>query len=323
VLRLPALSLVSLLVSAQVWATDVAHELLVKMTRSTRALDYEGSFVYQHDNQIESMRIIHKVVEGAPRERLVSLNGAPREIVRDAREVRFYYPNDNIVIVEPRRANNQEFPNILPERLQGLDENYLIRLGGQGRVAGRVAQQVVIEPRDNYRYGYRLWADRDTGLLLKAELVGEQGRLLEQFVFAAISVGVDIPASALAPETARAGMMWHRDNSAHRKDAPADTRVAWTAGRLPKGFRLSTQMIRDIPMRKKSVDHLVYSDGLAAVSVFIELQDPDDKIAAPGASHIGAVNAYAARIDGHRVTAMGEVPAATVSLIGASVARRP
>ncbi len=318
-LRLPVLSLVSLLVSTPLWAADAAQGLLTKMTRATRTLDYEGTFVYQHDYQIESMRIVHKVVDGMPRERLVSLNGVPREIIRDAREVRFYYPNDNAVVVEQRRTNGLDFPNILPDQLQGLDENYVIRLGKQGRLAGRVAQQILIRPRDSYRYGYDLWADNDTGLLLKAELMDDKQKMLEQFVFTQISIGGNVAASALEPEMARQGMLWHRDNSERAKQANA----SWTVTRLPKGFKLSTQMKREIPLRKKSVEHLVFSDGLAAVSVFIEKQDADDKTSGPGTSHLGAVNAYAIKVDGHHITAMGEVPAATVSLIGGSVARRP
>lgn len=321
-LRLPVLSLVSLLVSAPAWAADTAHEWLVKISRSTRALDYEGAFIYQRDHQIETMRIVHKVVNGAPRERLVSLSGVPREVIRDAQEVRFYYPNDNAVVVEQRKATNQDFPSILPERLQVLDENYLITLGRRGRVAGRSVQQVLIRPRDSYRYGYRLWADIDTGVLLKADLLDEKDRLLEQFVFTHISIGGNIPASALTSEMARQGMVVYRDNNTQRSK---HVQTAWAVTRLPKGFKLSAQLRREIPMRKKSVEHLVYSDGLAAVSVFIEKSEADEKRTAveAGASQLGAVNAFAAQVDGYHITAMGEVPLATVSLIGESVARRP
>src|SRR5205085_2402836 len=121
------------------------------------------------------------------------------------------------VIVEPRRTS-QEFPNILPERLSGLDENYAIQLGKQGRVAGRPVQQILIRPRDSFRYGYQLWADLDTGLLLKAELVDEKGRMLEQFVFAQVSIGNKVPAAALTSEMGRQGMLWHRDSSERGKD---------------------------------------------------------------------------------------------------------
>lgn len=318
-LRLPALFLVGTLLSAPVWATDAAHEWLMKMARASRTLDYEGSFVYQHNSQIETLRIIHKVVDGVAQERLTSLSGVRREIVRDAREVRCYYPDDNSVIVEQRRANNQNFPSILPEQLQGLDENYVIQLGKQERVAGRATQQVLIRARDNYRYGYHLWADRETSLLLRADLVDDKDRLLEQFVFTHVIIGGNIPLPALAPETERPGMVWHRDSS----DPAQTAQVSWTATQLPKGFKLSRQIKRGLPQRKKPVEHLVYSDGLAAVSVFIEKQGSDAKDLVRGSNRTGAVNVYGTQINGHHVTAVGEVPAATVSLIGGSMTRRP
>lgn len=317
-LRLPALSFVGLLLSTPVWAADTAHEWLVKMTLAARNLDYEGVFVYQHDSQLESMRIVHKIVDGMPQERLVSLNGVPREIIRDAREVRHYYPDDNWVMVEHRRADNQNFPSILPERLQGLDDNYVIQLGKQGRVAGRMTQVVLIRPRDGYRYGYHLWADLETGLLVKAALMDEKDKMLEQFVFTQVTIGANIPAAALAPEMMRQGMIWYRDSSEPAKDVEAD----WVAIQLPKGFKLSMQIKRETPTHKKQVEHLVYSDGLAVVSVFVEKQDADNKGALLGKNHMGAVNAFGNQINGHQVTTVGEVPAATVSLIGESIARR-
>jgi len=315
-LRLPILSLMAAL-ALPVWAADDAHQWLVKMARAGRNLDYEGTFVYRHDAQLDTLRIVHKVTEGVAHERLMSLNGVPREIVRDAREVRSYYPEDNSVVVEQRRADDQTFPSLLPERVQNLDENYIIQLGKPGRVAERPVQQVLVRPRDSYRYGYRLWADRETGLLLKADLMDETDRMLEQFMFIQVTVGGNIPTSALAPQTARSGMVWHRDSS----EIARDVETSWVATRLPKGFELTKQMKRELPTRRKAVEHLVYSDGLAAVSVFVEKNEAGNQVT-EGASRTGAVNAYGRPADGHYVTTVGEVPAATVSLIGDSVTRR-
>jgi sigma-E factor negative regulatory protein RseB len=318
-LQRSTLCVATLLVSTSLLADDGARDWLAKMARAVRNLDYEGTFVYQHDSRLDTLKIIHKIVDGVPHERLVSLSGAPHEVVRDAREVRRYYPDENAVIVEARRADNQDFPSILPERFQDLEENYFISLGRVGRVAGRAAQQVLVRPRDSYRYGYHLWSDRDSGLLLKAELVDEKERVLEQFVFTHVSVGGHISVSALAPQTVNANMATHRDKA----DAAAASEPQWTVTKLPKGFRLSMQVRRDVLSRKKSVEHLVYSDGLAAVSVFVEKSDAGDRDLLQGVSRMGAVSAYGAQVDNHHVTAMGEVPSATVSLIGGSVARRP
>jgi sigma-E factor negative regulatory protein RseB len=108
---------VLLLVSVSLYAADdAAREWMGKMTRAVRNLNYEGTFVYQHDARIDTLKIIHKIVDGVPHERLISLSGAPNEVVRDAREVRRYYPDENVIVIEQRRADNQDFPSILPER---------------------------------------------------------------------------------------------------------------------------------------------------------------------------------------------------------------
>lgn len=321
--RLPPLSVAvvvvtALSVSMSASAGESAHEWLTKMARAARQHDYEGTFVYRHESQLDTLRIVHKVVDGVARERLVSLSGTPREIVRDGREVRCYYPDDNSVVVEQRRADNQNFPSILPERIQDLDENYDIQLGRSGRVAGRAAQQVLIRPRDSFRYGYRLWADLETGLLLKAELVDDKDSMLEQFMFTQVNIGGNVPSASLVPQSERPGMVWLRDSGGQMKNIEA----SWVANRLPKGFKLSTQMKREVPANKKPVEHLVYSDGLAAVSVFVEKLDTTDDVV-PGTSQMGAVNAFGTQVDGHYVTTVGEVPAVTVSQIGGSVTRRP
>lgn len=295
-----------------------AHAWLMKMSRAARTLDYTGAFVYQHGTQLEAMHIVHQGRGGAARERLVSLNGAPREVIRNEREVICLLPDMKSAVVEYRKTGGERFPGLLPERLPDLDEHYAIGLGGSGRVAGREAQIVLIYPRDDYRYGYQLWADRDTGLLLKADLLDRKGRILEQFMFTHLVIGEPIPDSAFVPQIPdQQGLRWYREESG--PPPPQTGEPGWTAERLPAGFRLSTFMMRREPMRHKPVEHLVYSDGLAAVSVFIEKREEDDKPFVLGASRMGAVHAFGRRIGAHQVTAVGEVPAATVTMIGSSM----
>lgn len=302
--------------SSTAFAGDTAHEWLMKINHAARNLEYEGVFVYQHDAQLEALRIFHKVENKKTKERLVSLNGAPREIIRDEHEVRCYWPDTNSVMVEYRKAGSKGFPTILPERLQDLDEYYVLQLGGIERITGRAAQLVVIKPADMYRYGYHLWADKDTGLLLKADLVDAKGNILEQFMFTQVSIGTKIPAASLAPGMAGKGMVWYRENDDH-----ADTTAApgWTATRLPKGFHLSMHIMRHMPMRQQPVEHLVYTDGLAAVSVFIEKQEKGAKPFMLGPSRMGALHAMTGLVNDYQITAVGEVPAETVALIGGSM----
>lgn len=307
---------VCLVFSTAALAGDAAHDWLMKINQAARMLDYEGVFVYQHETQLEAMRIVHKVENGESHERLVSLNGAPREIIRNQREVTCYWPDKNSVMVEFRKADKQTFPAILPERIQGLDDYYAIRLGNVERVTGRPAQLVIVKPVDQYRYGYHLWADKETGLLLKADLLDTQGKILEQFMFTHINIGTKIPASALAPGVFGKDMVWHKEDEA-LKATPA--KAGWTAAKLPKGFRLSAHISRHTLMRKRPVEHLVYTDGLAAVSVFVEKRDENSRPFMLGPSRMGAVNALGSRVDDYQITTVGEAPAETIALIGGSV----
>lgn len=307
------------LLAAPVRAADEPHDWLLRIAQAARQLNYDGTFVYQHGAQLETMRIVHRVVNGVTEERLVSLTGAPREVIRTEREVRCYLPDSNTIVVEHRRANGQGFPALLPERLRDLEENYVLELGRAARVTGRPVQELVIRPRDEYRYGYRLWADRETGLLLKADVIDDKGRVLEQFMFTQIAIGGDIPASAIAPQTKDAGMVWHRDAVSEVRVAPG-----WRATKLPRGFKLASSVLRRMPLRQDPVQQLVYSDGLATVSVFIErLREGGPPPTADGPTRMGALYALGRPIDSHHVTVVGEVPAKTVAMIGASVVAEP
>jgi len=297
-----------------------AQALFARMHQAGRSLDYEGTFVYQHGDQLESLRIIHKAGTGGVRERLVSLNGAPREIIRTDSEVRCYLPDENAVLIEHRRADNRNFPALLPDSLALLKGNYMIRAGKEGRVAGHKAVSVRIKPRDAYRYGYLLWVDEASGLLLKASLLDEQGEVIEQYMFTQVSIGGPIPESELKPQYPAKGIVWQR--------ADDETRVSstgqWTATRLPDGFTLSARIVRMLPARKQPVEHLVYSDGLAVVSVFVEKAGDEARPnALSGLTHMGAAHAFGKVVDGHQVTVVGEAPALTVDMIGESVRSGP
>lgn len=301
-------------------ASDQGHAWLMRMTDAAEKLNYDGHFVYRYDNQLESMRIIHKVDKRSVLERLISLNGAPREIIRDNKKVRCYLPDENSVVVGHRRTKVKSFPSVLPKKLSVLDQNYSIELGGKERVAGRLAQEVVIKPKDNFRYGYRLWADTKTGLLLRADLFNTRGKPLEQFMFTHVEVGGKIARADLDPGMSTKEMIWHRVRSMEDKGKAS---VSWGLHGAPRGFSLSAESDRMMPEGKKTMNHLVYSDGLAAVSVFVEkVHKNDEKKETQGVSKMGAVHAFRKRINGHQITVVGEVPAKTVEAIARAVVKR-
>ncbi len=304
------------------YAADGAHDLLMKMSEAARALNYQGTFVYQHGDQLDSMRIAHKVQKGEASERLVSLNGAAREVIRNRNEVQCYLPDENSVMVEHRKLDARSFPAMVPQSIAQLDRHYIIALGSSGRVADHAVRDVLIRPKDPYRYGYQLWADRSTNLLLKATLVDDKGRVVEQFMFTDVKIGGKIPDIAFKPHLPGKDLVWHHEDSGVLEPTNAD--VDWKVEKLPPGFALTARVRRSLPARKTPVEHLVYSDGLAVVSVFvgkIEAGSQSDSINGP--MHVGAVHVYGKVIGSHQITVVGEVPAVTVDMIGKSVVHHP
>lgn len=290
--------------------------MLARMQRAAQSLDYDGTFVYQHGDRIESFRIVHRGSgAGGVRERLVSLSGVPREIIRNDHEVRCYLPDDKTLLVEPRRPGARNFPSLLPESFAALNAYYRFRSGRGERVAGRQTQVIAIRPRDGYRFGYRLWTDDDTGLPLKAQLIDDEGRTIEQYLFTQIAIGKAIADADLRsqnPESSPIGQ------ASEALVTPGEAR--WTVARLPSGFSLTARTVRRLSALREPAEQLVYSDGLAVVSVFVEPVDQSGaSTALAGPTQMGAVHAFGKVMDGYQITVVGEVPAATVTIIGQSV----
>jgi len=254
------------------------------------------------------------------KEKLVSLNGLAREIIRNNDEVVCYLPDKKAVMAGHRSGRPIEqtkFPAILPDNIEHLNQSYKIDTKDAERIAGRPTVLVSIDPRDSLRYGYRFWADQATGLLLKSDLVDSNGKTIEQFMFTDIKIGQPIKDKDLEPSYSGKGMVWHRGGEDSAEKVPDSEH--WQVHDLPAGFRVTGRMIRDVPGKPHPVTHLVISDGLAAVSVFIENSVSPDKNSGPMVTSMGAAHAYRASMDGHQITAVGEVPASTVELIGRSL----
>lgn len=290
---------------------------LMRINRAAQQLNYDGVFVYLHGDQVEAMRVVHQSGPDGVRERLISLNGEAREVIRDDEQVWCYLPKKKVGVHEYRRDGSQGFPAILPGKVGRLKQHYELALAGRTRIAARTAQGLRITPRDRYRYGYRLWADLGTGLLLKVDLVAPDGRPLEQYMFTHVEVGGRIDPAALEPATPREHLKWHGEPESHQPPVAAGGR--WRAERLPPGFELVNRVTRYLPMQKVPVEHLVYSDGIASVSVFV--QQTAGHAPLEGLTRMGAVHAFGTVREGHQVTVVGEVPAATVELIGRSLRR--
>jgi sigma-E factor negative regulatory protein RseB len=295
-------------------AQEEARQWLEDMSAALRTLDYDGTFVYLHDGKLEAMRIIHLVDGGVEQERLVSLTGSPREVLRDNKAVTCIMPDSKSVMVGQSRPP-QRFHKV-PGDLDSLLQHYHLEVLGDDRVAGHMARVVAITPRDAYRYGYRFWIGKDSKMLLKSDLTGVDGKAIEQVMFTRLGVGRHIAEADLEPSLSGKEYSWYRQSG--DKPQPAATVMpAWEVRRLPGGFHMTDYQQRHIRPDSAGAEHLVFSDGLATVSVYVEAVAGDSQPFG-GLSSMGAVNAYGAVADGHQITVVGEVPAATVEMMARS-----
>ena len=296
--------------------TDNARHWLDRLSKAVRERNYEGTFVYLHQGNIETLRIIHRADDDGEMERLYSLTGEPREIIRDNERVTCILPDDKAVMVDRRQLGNP-LSNVVPGNTSRLDRSYRLELLGDDRIANREAKQVGITPQDRYRYGYRLWIDQESGLLLRADLVNEQGEPVEQLLFTELRMPEVIPTSALEPRISGEGFTWFQEPVDAKAESPAN--LQWQVPGIPEGFDLVLHEVRPLPGSDRPVEHLLYSDGLASVSIYIE--SAGEEAGFSGHSRMGALNAYGLELDGYQATVVGEVPAATVSRVGKSIRR--
>lgn len=288
---------------------------LGRISSASQRLNYVGTFSYQSGKHIETSRIAHRADGEGQFERLEVLDGSPREVIRSSSEVRCVLPDQRTVIID-QAGSRRAFPARLPASYTGLAENYRIRKGEAGRVAGYDAQSIILEPRDDLRYAHVLWAEMQTGLLLKSRMLDERGEMIEQFTFSDLRIGGEIDKDLLKPRY-RQGDGWRVVNV--RGDQMSKADAGWTLGSPLPGFELNSVVRRPLGPERGETLHMVFSDGLAAVSVFIEPIGVESEAPEAGASSSGAINLFKRVMGGTLVTVLGEVPARTVQKVAESI----
>jgi sigma-E factor negative regulatory protein RseB len=273
------------------------------------------------------LRIIHRVQNVAVSERLVSLDGSGREFIRTGSNLACYLPDKRTVLVEnrpPEESLLSGFPTINDQSASFYD----LKEVAQMRLLGRDTHFITVTPKDEFRYGYRLWIDEKTAMPLKTQLCDTHGHVIEQVVFASLTLSSRIPDSAFKPEVSTDGFQWLRSNTTPLKvpaEGAADP-VVWDALKLPPGFKMTIRKAQTMPGASSPVDHLVFTDGLASVSVFVEESHKTSEAVTEEvdeSARVGSSSAFSTVIDGHKVTAVGEVPPATVRFIANSVQAGP
>jgi len=304
------LAIVATLVLASEAVSDARepnpHVLLDRMNEAVRLLDYEGRFVVQAGDRLDAMHIVHQVDDGSEREWVVSLSGQPREIIRSDHAVACLVSGSDQPINVGRRAHGRSFSPLRSVSGEQLEMSYQIGLLEPGRVAGRQAHKVLIQPRDDLRYGYRLYIDKETSLPLRSIMFDEAQQPVSQMMFVEL-------------ETGRSDTLIGSDFAKRRTLAagvPSQVRPqrlappAWVFDKLPPGFQLNVHRRRALSGSENELEHFIFSDGLASVSAYIQPDNGQGRLT--GESTLGPARAVGRLVEGHQVVVVGEVPVKTL-----------
>jgi sigma-E factor negative regulatory protein RseB len=301
--------------------TRDAQAWLRRMQSAAQKLNYSGTFIYQQGSEMRTSRITHYVDEHGELEKLELLDGKPKEYFRNNEEIVCYLPETKTRLVE-RRVTQDVFPAILGAGADKLVEHYKVRAGDPARIAGFEAQAIVLDPKDELRYGYRLWADKASGLLLRAQTIDDAGAVVEQISFTQLAIGA-VDRKQLKPGFADA-RDWRVEKAVM---SPADL-SSWSVTRMPPGFRKIREVRRvvsdmsaanGVPAQRE-ISQIVYSDGLAAISIFIE---PGTQSRTEGWLKQGAMTIIGKRYGNFWLTIVGEVPSNAIRQVADSIEFKP
>ena len=285
---------------------------LDKMKQAMNSKNYEGTLVIRQQDHMQVMHVLHGVGEKGSWEVMESTSGENRQVIRRNGQVTTIFPTRHLLTIR-RDLQAPALRPQLPENRDILRDYYQFDLVGEDRIARKPTQVLQVKPKDQYRYGFRFWLDKESGLLLKCDLLNAQGGVVEQVMFSDLKILDESPVSKA----------WEEDHSDYRIIDLDEGRVEptgheWRVDKLPVGFKLTSTSTKPSNHGDGLVHQLVFSDGMASVSVFVEDSLPENTGLA-GFSSMGALNAYGQPIKGHHVTVIGEVPEATVRLIAESI----
>ncbi len=305
-------ALVMVMASFCSFAENNAWLALEKAAYAARELNYEGQFVYQNGKQSRTVEIRHMFHSGREFTRSMVLGNAPREVLAEGNDIVIFQKNNNGVKIAKRRGQNL-FPAMLPINLKLLRSSYNAKIGALDYVAGRRAQIIDLNPKDAFRYNYRIWTDVEFGLLVKMTLLNDQEETLEQVYFNRLSMLNTKDLNWFKPKM-------DVSKNYEVEDATKATHVNedWIIVDLPSGYRQIDHIKRKIPGGDAQMNQLIFSDGIASVSLFIE---PLVKGKPPRKGDMvkGSTHVCANVIEDYQVIVVGEVPAKTVKKIAEAV----
>ncbi len=293
-------------------AEDNPGDWLQRMAIAVRTTNYEGTVIRIQDGAAEAIKVVHVVADGVVREKVIVQEGDGMEIIRNGNEVYCILPDRKSVLVQDWNDQSTLFSTLPTSDIQ-FGSEYDVAIVREERVAGRKAVMLAIRPHDGFRYGHRLWLDRETGFPLQTNLIAGDGDTIQQVKFADIRIGETIHASALLPSTNIEDFRWFTEPQQTRKQ---EIDSDWVSNNAPSGFRLISTHAEESPGMGSSTTHMLFSDGLANVSVFIGPHMGDLEVRR---ARVAQSNSFSIAKDEFRITAVGEVPAETVEQVARSM----
>ena len=286
---------------------------LEKASQAARKLSYKGIFLYQNLQDVRSIEITHLNNGTEEFARIVTLDGKPREALSRGNNMVVFNSNKENVMIQKRQGQNL-FPAILPPDIESVKAIYTLRFADQERIGGREAQIVYLEPKDEFRYFYKLWLDREFGLVLKMSILDHQQKLIEQASFNQIALftGQDLNWFKPSVDTNKKYIMddMPENKVSHEKYC--------TIANLPAGYREVSHVTRTMGNSPQVVHQWVFSDGLSFVSLFVN-PIPKGQKSRVGETQVGSSHVYARVMNGNQIMVVGEVPQATVQKISNSI----
>ncbi|MFV9614846.1 MAG: MucB/RseB C-terminal domain-containing protein [Gammaproteobacteria bacterium] len=331
------------LLSSNSFASDL-FDMLKRMSDADREQNYQGTFILRKSDNLSTLRVTHGVDNNGVWESIEALNGEPKKVLRHNNRVISVYPDRELVTIRHTDKNQSLHPQ-LPKNIDQLELFYSINRLSDDRIANHQTLVVDLLPKDQYRYGYRYWVDKNSGMLLRCDLVAEdenkEKKVVEQMMFTSLDYLTETPTQSFELKQFEQYRQQALDEPV--VDVRQSAQQRWVVNMLPDGFMLTQSTMRfSQPLAVASNDiseagssettltrtsppdllHLVYSDGLASVSVFIEKNKGINKHL-QGFASMGAVNAFGRSVDDYFVTVVGEVPVKTVESMALSTAQLP
>jgi sigma-E factor negative regulatory protein RseB len=304
-------------------ARKTAADLLNRIHEAAQQQNYEGTFVYQRGTTVQSSRITHSAARSDGEfESLESLDGKPRKMLRHDDDMYTFVPERHLLVVE-KRQNKDSFPSLLATSGEQVLTVYEPKILGADRVAGIDSQVIELDPKDAWRFAYKLWADSKTGLLLRAQTLGPDGQVLEQLSFSQVRIGGTVDRAAIANGIKNIAGWTVVRPPVQPVDMDAQ---GWKITPNVPGFREIRELRRPMASREEGqppipVDQVVFSDGLAAISIFVEPVEKNSR--KEGAGDSGATHVLVKRRGDFWITLLGEVPQATLQQFASAIEYKP